>query len=62
MAQSDAVTGEREVNIAFDELPIPFYIKEQAEVSIYTKHVKDMVKVPSNSLVYKDEKGGSLDQ
>ncbi len=58
VAQSDAVTGEREVNIAFDELPIPFYINEQAEVSIYTKHVKDMVKIPSTSLIYKNEIAG----
>ena len=58
VAQSDAVTGEREVNIAFDTLPIPFYINEQAEVSIYTKHVKDILKVPSTSIVYKDAKVG----
>lgn len=58
VAKSDAVTGEREVTIAFDTLPIPFYINEQAEVSISTKHFKDIVKVPSTSIVYKDEKVG----
>ncbi len=58
VAQSDAITGEREVNIAFDTLPIPFYINEQAEVSISTKHFKSIVKVPSASIMYKDEKNG----
>ena len=58
VAQSDAVTGEREVNIAFDALPIPFYINEQAEVSISTKHFKNIVKIPSVSIVYTDEKNG----
>lgn len=58
VAQSDAVTGEREVNIAFDTLPIPFYMNEQAEVSISTKHFKNIVKVPSTSIAYKDEKVG----
>ena len=58
VAQSDAVTGEREVNIAFDTLPIPFYMNEQAEVSISTKHFENVVKVPSKSIAYKDEKVG----
>ena len=58
VAQSDAVTGEREVNIAFDTLPIPFYMNEQAEVSISTKHFKNILKAPSSSIVYKDGKVG----
>ena len=58
VVKSDAVTGEREVNVAFDTLPIPFYINEQAEVSISTKHFKDIVKIPSTSIVYRDEKDG----
>ena len=58
VAQSDIITGEREVNVAFDDLPIPFYINEQAEVSITVKKLKDVVKVPSNVIIYKDGKAG----
>ena len=58
VAQSDAVTREREVNIAFDTLPNPFYINEQAEVTIATKHFKDIVKIPSIAVLYQDENVG----
>lgn len=58
VAQSDAVTQEREVNVAFDKLPIPFYINEQAEVSIASKTYKDIVKVPVEALSYYKEKTG----
>jgi len=58
VAQSDAVTGEREVNIAFDKLPIPFFMNEQAEVLIATKHFTDIVKIPSSAIIYKGEKAG----
>ena len=56
VAQSDAVTQEREVNIAFKELPIPFYINEQARVNIEVKTIKNALKIPLNTLVYKDKK------
>lgn len=58
VAQSDAVTQEREVNIAFKELPIPFYINEQARVNIEVKTIKNALKIPLNTLVYKDKKEG----
>ena len=58
VAQSDAVTQEREVNIAFDTLPNPFYINEQAEVSIATKHFKNIVKIPSTAVLYQGENVG----
>lgn len=58
VAQSDAVTGEREVNVAFDKLPIPFYINEQAEVSIKIKKFTDIVKVPIAVVIYQDEQAG----
>ncbi|MBA1433059.1 MAG: efflux RND transporter periplasmic adaptor subunit [Epsilonproteobacteria bacterium] len=58
VAQSDAVTQEREVDVAFEKLPIPFYINEQAEVLINTKTLKSIVKIPTNVLVYKDDKSG----
>ena len=58
VAQSDAVTGEREVDVSFENLPIPFYINEQAEVLIETKHLKNVVTIPSNLIVYQDKKSG----
>jgi RND family efflux transporter MFP subunit len=58
VAQSDAVTQEREVNVAFDKLPIPFYMNEQAQVSIASKTYKDVVKVPAKALSYYEEKTG----
>ena len=58
VAQSDAVTQEREVDVAFEKLPIPFYINEQAEVLIYTKTLKNSVKIPIDVLVHKDGKTG----
>jgi RND family efflux transporter MFP subunit len=58
VAQSDAVTQEREVDVAFDTLPLPFYINEQAEVRIASKTYKDVVKVPLKALSYYKEKTG----
>ena len=58
VAQSDAVTQEREVNVAFDKLPIPFYINEQAEVNIASKNYKDIVKIPTKALSYYKEHSG----
>ena len=56
--QSDAVTQEREVDVSFDTIPVPFYINEQAEVLIATQQFKNVLKVPSNLIVYKDKKAG----
>lgn len=58
VAQSDAVTQEREVDVSFDTLPIPFYINEQAEVRIASKTYRDAVKVPLKALSYYKEKIG----
>ncbi len=58
VAQSDAVTLEREVDVAFDKVPIPFYINEQAEVVISTKKFKNLIKIPAKLIVYKDDKTG----
>ena len=54
VAKSDSVTQEREVDVAFEELPIPFYIEEQAEVLIATQHLDNVVKVTSSVVVYKN--------
>ncbi len=56
--QSDAITQEREVDISFKKLPIPFYINEQSEVLITTKILKDIIKIPSKALVkYRGKRG-----
>ena len=58
VAESDAVTQEREVDVAFEKLPIPFYINEQAEVLINTKTLQNIVTVPTKVIVHKDAKSG----
>ena len=55
VAKSDPITQEKEVDIAFDHLPIPFYINEQAEVLIRTKHFSNITTLPLSALVYQDE-------
>ncbi len=57
-AVSDAVTQEREINILFNELPIPFYINEQAEVSITTQNIESILKVPLTLLCQENGKTG----
>jgi len=56
-AMSDAVTLEREINVGFIDIPKPFYINEQAEVSIHIKTYNNVVKIPSKVVV---QNGGKL--
>lgn len=58
VAQSDAVTQEREINVAFDDLPIPFYINEQARVTINAKTISNAITIPLNTLKVEDGKEG----
>ena len=58
VAQSDAVTQEREINVAFDELPIPFYTNEQARVTINAKTISNAITIPLNTLKVEDGKEG----
>jgi len=58
VAESDPVTQEREVDVAFNKVPIPFYINEQAEVTISSKTYKGVVKIPAKALTYYQEKPG----
>ena len=58
VAQTDAVTQEKEINISFINLPIPFYINEQAEVLVTVKQFSNLIKIPSNLLVYRDTEVG----
>jgi RND family efflux transporter MFP subunit len=56
--KSDPVTEEREVDVAFKHLPLPFYINEQAEVRIASKNYRNVVKVPLKALTYYEGKNG----
>ena len=47
-AKSDPVTEERVVDVAFNKVPFPFYINEQAEVTITTETLHDVTLVPLN--------------
>ena len=58
VAQSDNVTQEREVDVSFKKLPLPFYINEQSEVLILVKTYDNIVKIDSKLLVYKNTKRG----
>ncbi len=51
-AMSDSVTQEREVDVGFEQLPMPFYINEQAEVTIQVKHFENVLKVPVHLIHY----------
>ncbi len=58
VAQSDAQTLEKEVDVAFEKLPIPFYINEQAEVNIVTSKLNKVLKVPPQAIAYDNLKPG----
>ena len=58
VALSNAVTLEREIAVAFDEIPKPFYINEQAEVSIEVATYKNALKIPLNLIVTYRGKNG----
>lgn len=57
-AVSDPVTQEREVDVGFETIPEPFYINEQAEVSITIETFKGLYKIPLRYLVTHKEKKG----
>jgi len=57
-AMSDAVTLEREIDVAFVDIPNPFYINEQSEVKIKIKILKNIVKIPVKTVVQDSGKLG----
>ena len=57
-AMSDAVTLEKEIDVAFQTTPTPFYINEQAEVEIDVKKYSDVLKIPIDVVVQKNGKLG----
>jgi len=55
---NNPITYEREIDIVFDNLPIPFYMEEQAIVKIDISTLKDVLKVPTKTLsIYKEKNG-----
>lgn len=56
--QSDKVTQEREIDVAFKMLPEPFYMNEQAEVRIASKTYEDVIKVPAKALDFYEKQRG----
>jgi HlyD family secretion protein len=56
--QSDAVTEERIVNVAFDPAPAQLYLGELAEVTIRLPGVNDALTVPRAALSQQDGKTG----
>ncbi|MCF6172386.1 MAG: efflux RND transporter periplasmic adaptor subunit [Campylobacteraceae bacterium] len=55
---NNPITYEREIDVAFDNLPIPFYLEEQAVVKIDIGALKNIVKVPTKALsIYKEKNG-----
>ena len=52
--KSDAVTEEREVDVAFAKVPVPFYLNEQAEVHIQTQILHNVVTIPADLLRFEN--------
>jgi len=55
---NNSVTNEREIDVAFDKLHIPFYLDEQAIVDIKVKQLTNIIKVPLTALTIFKEKTG----
>jgi len=56
--QSDAVTQERVVDVAFAKEIEPFYLNEQSEVTIDTKRLQNVTLVPAKAVVFYQGKQG----
>lgn len=57
-AMTDAVTLERKINVAFETIPTPFFINEQAQVIIDVKLHENVTKVPLTVVVQKEGRIG----
>ena len=55
---NNPITYEREIDVAFNNLPIPFYLEEQAKVSIFITSYKDAIKIDLKALSINDGKDG----
>ncbi len=57
-AMTDPITLERTINVAFEFLPKPFFINEQAQVSINVRQYDNVVKVPLTAVVQRSGETG----
>ncbi len=57
-AMTDAVTLERTINVAFETIPRPFFINEQARVFIAVRQYDNVVKIPLGVVVQKEGTSG----
>ena len=57
-AMTDLVTRERKINVTFSAIPTPFFINEQARVTIAILRHDNVVKVPLKVVVQKEGKPG----
>ncbi len=57
-AMTDPVTLERKINVAFTATPVPFFMNEQARVSIAINTYDHVAKVPLKVVVQKEGKPG----
>ena len=55
---NNEVTNEREIDVSFETLPIPFYLAEQAIVDIEIRTLKNITRVPLKALTIYNEKSG----
>ena len=55
---NNPVTYEREIDVAFKNLPIPFYLQEQAKVNIAINSLKNVIKLPTKALTISNQKDG----
>ena len=55
---NNPITYEREIDVKFDRVPIPFYMEEQARVTIKVKTLNNIVTIPPRTLVFYQEKSG----
>jgi len=55
---NNAVTNEREIFIRFKKVPIPFYINEQAIVTIKIKSLNGVYTIPAKAISFNNKKQG----
>ena len=55
---NNSVTNEREIDVVFDNLPIPFYLNEQAIINIKIKRLNDIIKIPAKVVTINNSKNG----
>ncbi len=55
---NNPITYEREIDVAFSNLPIPFYLQEQAKVKIDITTLKDVIKIPTKTIAINNKQNG----